>query len=269
MTVIRRVSTIPHIDQVTIYASNLTSTENTDGANTIYSNNITFTNWEVVNGDDSISTKANSTDITIANSKFTSGLGIAIGSIGQYNGAFETVKGLKISNITYDKTTHAVYFKTWTGDQVGYPPNGGGGGLGCTFHILISNPCDDLNPNLRTDASDIVATNLKTNNLKGAPFTISQCTTFSGASGNCTNSKFQIRDLVFTDISGTVDSAEVASFQCSAVAPCEDITIENVSLRIAGNTTLADEYLCGNVEGAVGWNCTGEVCVGSSATGGC
>ncbi|RAH52084.1 exopolygalacturonase B [Aspergillus piperis CBS 112811] len=236
-----------------IYVNNLyddgDSAQNTDGANTIYSNNITFTNWEVVNGDDSISTKANSTDITIANSKFTSGLGIAIGSIGQYNGAFETVKGLRISNITYDKTTHAVYFKTWTGDQVGYPPNGGGGGLGY--------------------ASDIVATNLKTNNLKGAPFTISQCTTFAGASGNCTNSKFQIRDLVFTDISGTVDSAEVASFQCSAVAPCEDITIENVSLRIAGNTTLADEYLCGNVEGAVGWNCTGEVCVGSSATGGC
>lgn len=162
-----------------------------------------------------------------------------------------------------------MYFKTWTGDQVGYPPNGGGGGLGCTFHISISNTWDDSNPNMTTDASDIVATNLKTNNLKGAPFTISQCTTFSGASGNCTNSKFQIRDLVFTDISGTVDSAEVASFQCSAVAPCEDITIENVSLRIAGNTTLADEYLCGNVEGTVGWNCTGEVCVGSSATGGC
>ncbi|OOF91849.1 glycoside hydrolase family 28 protein [Aspergillus carbonarius ITEM 5010] len=236
-----------------IYVNNLydngRSAQNTDGANTIYSQNITFTNWEVINGDDSISTKANSTDITIADSIFSTGLGIAIGSIGQYDGAFETVERLRISNITYEKTTHAVYFKTWTGDQVGYPPNGGGGGLGY--------------------ASDITATNLMTNNLKGTPFTISQCTTFSGASGNCTNSKFQIRDLAFTGISGTSESADVASFQCSAIAPCENITIEKVDLRITGNTTYAGEYLCGNVEGTVGFNCTGEVCVGSSATGGC
>jgi hypothetical protein len=26
---------------------------------------------------------------------------------------------------------YKAYFKTWTGEQVGYPPNGGGGGLGC------------------------------------------------------------------------------------------------------------------------------------------
>ena len=115
------------------FLSDYLAIENTDGANTIYSQNITFTNWEVINGDDSISTKANSTDITIADSIFSTGLGIAIGSIGQYDGAFETVERLRISNITYEKTTHTVYFKTWTGDQVGYPPNGGGGGLGCRF----------------------------------------------------------------------------------------------------------------------------------------
>ena len=84
-------------------------------------------------------------------------------------------------------------------------------------HVNLSKSFVDFNHTTMADASDIVATNLKTNNLKGAPFTISQCTTFSGASGNCTNSKFQIRDLVFTDISGTTDSSDVASFQCTII----------------------------------------------------
>lgn len=83
------------------------------------------------NGDDSISLKANSTDISITNSVFHNGLGIALGSIGQYNGEFEMIEGLHVENIYFDNTLHAGYVKTWTDDQNGYPPNGGGGGLGC------------------------------------------------------------------------------------------------------------------------------------------
>lgn len=58
--------------------------QQTDGADTIYANNITFRNWIVDNGDDSISMKANSTNILIENCDFYTGLGVAIGSIGQY-----------------------------------------------------------------------------------------------------------------------------------------------------------------------------------------
>jgi hypothetical protein len=103
----------------------------------------------VYNGDDSISLKGNSTDITITNSHFYNGLGIALGSIGQYKDQFETIERFTVKNIDYHNTLHAVslaalhvkllsdldlsqvYFKTWTDDQNGYPPNGGGGGLGC------------------------------------------------------------------------------------------------------------------------------------------
>ena len=104
---------------------------NTDGANTIYSSNIQFIRWSVTNGDDSISIKANSTNIVVRDSNFYTGNGLAFGSIGQYKGAFETIENVFVTNITCHKTTHAVYFKTWTGEQVGYPPNGGGGGFGC------------------------------------------------------------------------------------------------------------------------------------------
>jgi galacturan 1,4-alpha-galacturonidase len=59
-------------------------TPQTDGADTIYADNITFRRWTVDNGDDSISLKANSTNILIEDCDFYTGLGIAIGSIGQY-----------------------------------------------------------------------------------------------------------------------------------------------------------------------------------------
>ncbi|CRG87005.1 hypothetical protein PISL3812_04018 [Talaromyces islandicus] len=64
---------------------------NTDGADTIYSSHITFRNWTVDNGDDRISLKANSTDISIYDYRLYNGLGIAIGSIGQYDGAVEII----------------------------------------------------------------------------------------------------------------------------------------------------------------------------------
>jgi hypothetical protein len=81
---------------------------NTDGADTIRSSHITFNNWTVYNGDDSISLKANSTDIGITNSKFYNGLGIALGSIGQYKNVFETIERLTVQNISYTNTLHAV-----------------------------------------------------------------------------------------------------------------------------------------------------------------
>lgn len=52
--------------------------------------------------------KANSTDIIITNSKFYNGLGIAMGSIGQYKDQFETIERITVNNVEYDNTLHAV-----------------------------------------------------------------------------------------------------------------------------------------------------------------
>lgn len=118
------------------------------------------------------------------------------------------------------------------------------------------------------DASDMTFSDLAATGLRGPAFAISQCTTFSGTAGNCTSSKFQLLDLSFKDISGTSTSDDVASFQCSAVKPCENIQVTGVDL-VSSNGTRVDQYLCGNVEDPRGFTCTGEVCVGGSATGGC
>lgn len=114
------------------------------------------------------------------------------------------------------------------------------------------------------------ATNLNATGLRGAAFAVSQCTRFSGAPGvgNCTNSQFQIKDVEIKNLSGTTASTRVASLQCSAVAPCSNITITDTDLLLA-NSTEAAEYLCGNVVDPMGFTCTGDVCVGGSATGEC
>ncbi|RWA04395.1 hypothetical protein EKO27_g10707 [Xylaria grammica] len=127
---------------------NTVSSSNTDGADTIRSSHIKFDNWTVYNGDDSISIKANSTDISITNSKFFNGLGIALGSIGQLNDQYETIERVRVDNVQFHNTLHAFYVKTWTDDQNGYPPNGGGGGLGY--------------------AADLELTNLETTSIRGA-----------------------------------------------------------------------------------------------------
>lgn len=70
---------------------------------------ITFRNWEVHNGDDSIAMKRNSTNILIEDSTFYDGLGVAIGSIGQYLGEYEVVRDVLVRNITCIGTRYAGY----------------------------------------------------------------------------------------------------------------------------------------------------------------
>lgn len=98
---------------------------------------------------------------------------------------------------------------------------------------------------------------------------ISQCTTFSRAESNCTNSEFEIRDIEISNLQGTTNTNNVVSLQCSGVKPCHDITLTDIDLKLSTNGEEASAYLCGNVEDTHGWNCTGAVCVGASATGGC
>ncbi|KAI0176467.1 galacturan 1,4-alpha-galacturonidase B [Hypoxylon sp. FL1284] len=248
--------TLIHSDHVVLDSifvnntGNRAQSSNTDGADTIYSSSILFNNWTVYNGDDSISLKADSYDINITNSHFADGSGIALGSIGQYYGVSEYIKGFVVSNVSFSNTFHAVYFKTWTADQNGYPPNGGGGGLG--------------------NATDMTFTNLTVTGMRGSAFAISQCTRFDGApgDGNCTNSEFQISDIAVRGLSGTTVSPNVASLQCSAVKPCTNIGLFDVDLKFS-NGTEADQYLCGNAESLQGFNCAGEPCVGGTATGEC
>ncbi|KAK1493091.1 polygalacturonase [Colletotrichum tamarilloi] len=93
---------------------------NTDGADTIDSDRITFRNMYIRNGDDAIAIKGNSTNILIEDSTMDHSLGIAFGSLGQYKNEFERVENVTVRRIKGLGTRYGAYVKTWTGDQVSY-----------------------------------------------------------------------------------------------------------------------------------------------------
>ncbi|KAG9533125.1 pectin lyase-like protein, partial [Aureobasidium melanogenum] len=223
-----------------IYVNNTSKTGaptvNTDGCDTIYANNITFRRWIVDNGDDAISPKANSTNILIEDSQFYRGSGIALGSIGQSDGQFETIENVTCRNITSYNTKNGAYIKTWTGIAKGLPPNGGGGGLGYAQNLTFEN--------------------FTLFNVQKA-FTITQCTNFEGNRGDCDTSKFNIRDVFLSNFTGTVRGDVVSTMQCSAAAPCRNIQLSNVVLENSSNNTTPRQYQCDSVKQTVGFNCTG------------
>lgn len=126
--------------------------------------------------------------------------------------------------------------KTWTGVSTGFPPNGGGGGLGY--------------------ASNMTFSDFTLNNATGI-FAITQCTSYNGATGDCDTSEFNIRDLTLENWSGNGTSNVVASLQCSAASPCTGIEIGGVNILDTVNDTMPTSYLCDSVLSPTGFNCTG------------
>ncbi|KAG9090963.1 hypothetical protein FRC07_011973 [Ceratobasidium sp. 392] len=215
-------------------SSNSNPARNTDGADTLASNRITFRGWEIDNGDDSIALKANSTNILMENMILRGGLGIAMGSIGQYLGIYEYIENVVARNITCIGTRYAGYIKTWTGIQQNYPPNGGGGGTGVVrnitwkdFHLV---------------------------DVYQQPVQLTQCTSFSGATGGCDTSTLKISNVTWGPMNGNITYNILARLQCSAAAPCENVRFDRMD-GVKVNGTGA-RIKCSNVAGPIGFNCT-------------
>jgi galacturan 1,4-alpha-galacturonidase len=234
------------------YGNNL----NTDGANTIYASDITFTRWVVDNGDDNIAFKASellwgqrtiensrwlpiltdSTNILVEDCTFYRSTGVAFGSIGQFENQFEVLEDITVRRIAAHNNKYGAYVKTWTGVVQGTPPNGGGAGLGYLRNVTISE--------------------FMVENALQA-FYLTQCNSYSGFTGQCDTSKFAISDLSIRTMGGSLQTDVVASMQCSGVAPCTGISIRDVFFNVNGGGT-AKQYLCSNVVRPDGFQCTGK-----------
>lgn len=214
------------------YGNNL----NTDGFNSIYASDVTLTRWVVDNGDDNVAFKANSTNILVEDCSFYRSTGIAFGSIGQFAGQHEIIEDIVVRNIAAYDNKYFAYVKTWTGVVQGTPPNGGGAGLGYLRNVSLSN-------------------SMAENALQA--FYVTQCNSYSGFTGQCDTSKFQISDFSIDTVGGTLKTDVVASMQCSGAAPCTGISIRNVMFS-ANTGATARQYLCSNVEDPSGFECTGK-----------
>ncbi|KAL2108845.1 hypothetical protein VUR80DRAFT_3318 [Thermomyces stellatus] len=218
-------------------SSNSNPARNTDGANTLFSDRITFRRWTIQNGDDCIAAKANSTNILIEDSTFYKGQGVAIGSIGQYFDRFEIVENVTARNIVGYGSRYIGRIKTWTGEQNQWPPNGGGGGIG---HI-----------------KNITWDNATIHDGERAPLVINQCYT-NVEKADCNTSTFEISDIRYANLQGTIRSDTVAEFQCSRSQDgCDRIEMENIDLENieADPPTSATRYKCSNVNDPKGFTC--------------
>ncbi|KAF2758242.1 pectin lyase-like protein [Pseudovirgaria hyperparasitica] len=240
MTVIHSENVLLQDIYVNTTSINKSGTSNTDGADTIYANNITFNRWVVYNGDDCISLKANSTNILISNSICYRGQGIAFGSIGQYKNTFETIQNVVIRNLTASGTKFGTYFKTWTGIAQGYPPNGGGGGIGYMQNITL----EDFK--LVNTANTLLVT---------------QCTNYQGATGECDTSKFNIHDIALKNWSGTTRSGAAVSLDCSKASPCYGFDVKNFGVIVSSNSSAPTSYCCDAVENGTttGFTCNAPI----------
>lgn len=178
---------------------------------------------------------ADSTNILVEDCTFYKTTGVAYGSIGQFDGKFEVLEDITVRNINAYNNKYGAYVKTWTGVPQGVPPNGGGGGLGYLRNVTMSN--------------------FKVENAEQG-FYITQCNSYSGFTGECDTSEFEIGDISIQGMSGTLKTDVVASMQCSGKNPCEEISLRDISFTTGGGK--ASRYLCSNVESSDGFGCTGE-----------
>ncbi|RMJ07775.1 hypothetical protein CDV36_012629 [Fusarium kuroshium] len=216
-------------------SSNGNPARNTDGANTMFSDYITFRGWEVENGDDCIALKANSTNILLENLTFIKGQGVAIGSIGQYDGRYETVNGVTARNIKLFKSRYVARIKTWTGEVNEWPPNGGGGGIGRAENINFQ---------------DMVF-----ENLTNVPFIINQCYSNVGKV-DCDTSKFEVGNVTYSNITGTTEASRVAGFQCSkGQNGCQGLVFTDIDVSNLDGEAITG-VKCNNVLNPEGFKCS-------------
>ncbi|KAI0943021.1 hypothetical protein AcV7_002279 [Taiwanofungus camphoratus] len=202
---------------------------NTDGIDTFRSDNITLLNWDITLGDDCIAIKGNSTNIYAKNITCHGGTGIAFGSLGQYWYLVDNVNNVTLEDVTMVRPDpviqpymeHGVYFKSWTGTTIGFPPSGGGGGPGLTTNVVARNfQLDNVTWPIQ----------LYQNNL-GHPGDAPSTYTF----GNIT----------FVNFTGTASTNLLVDMECSPAAPCGSFNFQdfNVTTPSGGEPV----YNCFNI----------------------
>ncbi|KAI0772935.1 pectin lyase-like protein [Trametes elegans] len=198
---------------------------NTDGIDTFRSDNITLVDWDVTTGDDCLAIKGNSTNISARNITCRGGTGIALGSLGQYYDLPDYVENVVLEDITNQQVQplmeHGVYFKSWSGTRIGFPPTGGGAGRG--------------------KVSGVVARNVR---LHGVSTPVQLYQTNLGHPGDAP-SRLQFANLSFERWSGTAQDTTIVDLECSAAAPCDGVAFAAMDVVPADGAPPA--FRCVNV----------------------
>ncbi|RSH95621.1 hypothetical protein EHS25_000713 [Saitozyma podzolica] len=207
---------------------------NTDGWDIYRSSYVSISNSHVVNGDDCVSFKPNSTYMTVENMNCNGSHGISVGSLGQYYGETDIVANVFVRNITMSNAQNGARIKVFGGSNDTHSVSGGGSGYvkNITFQDFTNNNVDN-------------------------PIYLTQC--YSSSTQQCQQfpATLQISEVHYIDVTGTasglVANGTVATLECSA--ECYNITATGTHLTPKNGTA---KYLCANIadESALDFPCT-------------
>ncbi|KAJ4982576.1 glycoside hydrolase family 28 protein [Stagonosporopsis vannaccii] len=200
--------------------SNGKQAQNTDGWDIYRSDTVNILNSTIINGDDCVSFKPNTTNALVENLYCQGSHGISVGSLGQYAGVQDIIANILVKNVTMVNAENGARIKAFGGNPSSTSTTGGGSGY-------VRNITFD----------DFTVQNVD------LPIVIDQCYQTSATTCASYPSKVTISDVHYIDVTGTGGkSKEVVSLTCSDV--CKGITAQGTKLV---GTSGSAQYFCTNI----------------------
>ncbi|KAH7099562.1 pectin lyase fold/virulence factor [Auriculariales sp. MPI-PUGE-AT-0066] len=184
--------------------SNGNKSSNTDGWDTYRSNRVAIINSDIINSDDCVSFKPNSTNILVSNLNCTGSHGISVGSLGQYPQYIDIVENVTVRNVNLTNASNGVRIKVWAG------ANRGSGRV-----------------------NNILYENTRVNNVDN-PLVFDQCYMTNATACAAQAARVDITNVTVRGITGTSSGSAkslIASLICSPGAVCENIRVDDFSVE--------------------------------------
>ncbi|OPB40664.1 hypothetical protein A0O28_0007440 [Trichoderma guizhouense] len=184
-------------------------------------------------GDDCVSFKPGSTNIHVKNLTCYNSAGIAIGSLGQYEGVRDVVENITAEDVSLYGSRNGAYIKTYVGKRTYWPPQGGGGGNGYVRNVVFKN--------------------FHIENITASPVLIQQCTHWAGynvpACADTPPTGF-FSNISWSNFTGYMNEkvgTKAISWTCSPLATCEGFSFKDIDVK--SSTGANGTYSCTNVVG--------------------
>ncbi|KEY72818.1 hypothetical protein S7711_04407 [Stachybotrys chartarum IBT 7711] len=203
---------------------------NSDGWDTYRSDNIVIQNSNIINTDDCVSFKPNSTNVIIQGLVCDGSHGISVGSLGQYVNVTDIVEDLFIYNISMSNASDGARIKVWPGAYTDFQQHlVGGGGLGRVRNVTYDTFYHYNNDRVITITQCYGQSNLTFCEEHPANLTIEDIT---------------MRN--FWGQASARNDPEAGTLVCSARDRCSNIRVENVTVTVPSGRPPV--YECDNVD---------------------